>query len=147
MRSPTALGWAAAFLAPAAISALDALSHRPSTQLAGFLYLFAVSLAASAPPQELIRDIDAHVLTVETHEPRAVASALSKLDWIKSVAQIGQELHVLVKKEVDEPVERVRGAVAAAGATASVHVARTSLEDVFVAVTGPWRKRVEAKTP
>ena len=28
MRSPTALGWAAAFLAPAAISALDALSHR-----------------------------------------------------------------------------------------------------------------------
>ena len=46
MRSPTALGWAAAFLAPAAISALDALSHRPSTQLAGFLYLFAVSLAA-----------------------------------------------------------------------------------------------------
>ncbi len=46
MRSPTALGWAAAFLAPAAISALGALSHRPSPQLAGFLYLLATSLAA-----------------------------------------------------------------------------------------------------
>jgi signal transduction histidine kinase len=45
-RSSTALGWAAAFLAPAAVSALDALSHRPSYQLAGFLYLLAVSLAA-----------------------------------------------------------------------------------------------------
>jgi PAS domain S-box-containing protein len=46
VRSSTALGWAAAFLAPAAISALDALSHRPSYQLTGFLYLLAVSLAA-----------------------------------------------------------------------------------------------------
>jgi signal transduction histidine kinase/transcriptional regulator with GAF, ATPase, and Fis domain len=46
LRSSTALGWAAAFLAPAAISSLDALSNRPSFQLAGFLYLLAVSLAA-----------------------------------------------------------------------------------------------------
>jgi PAS domain S-box-containing protein len=46
MRSSTALGWAAAFLAPAAISALDAQSHRPSSQVAGFLYLLATSLAA-----------------------------------------------------------------------------------------------------
>ena len=46
MRSSTALGWAAAFLAPALISSLDALSNRPSYQLAGFLYLLAVSLAA-----------------------------------------------------------------------------------------------------
>ena len=46
LRSSTALGWAAAFLAPAAISSLDALSSRPSYQLAGFLYLLAVSLAA-----------------------------------------------------------------------------------------------------
>ena len=46
MRSSTALGWAAAFLAPAAISALDALPNRPSAQVAGFLYLLAVSLAA-----------------------------------------------------------------------------------------------------
>ena len=46
MRSSTALGWAAALLAPAAISTLDALPNRPSPQLAGFLYLLAVSLAA-----------------------------------------------------------------------------------------------------
>jgi PAS domain S-box-containing protein len=46
LRSSTALGWAAAFLAPAAISSLDALSNPPSYQLAGFLYLLAVSLAA-----------------------------------------------------------------------------------------------------
>jgi len=46
LRSSTALGWAAAFLAPALISSLDALSNRPSYQLAGFLYLLAVSLAA-----------------------------------------------------------------------------------------------------
>jgi signal transduction histidine kinase/transcriptional regulator with GAF, ATPase, and Fis domain len=46
LRSPTALGWAAAFLGPALISSIDLLSHRPSAQLAGFLYLLAVSLAA-----------------------------------------------------------------------------------------------------
>jgi signal transduction histidine kinase len=46
LRSPTALGWAAAFLGPALISSLDVLSNRPSAQLAGFLYLLAVSLAA-----------------------------------------------------------------------------------------------------
>ena len=46
LRSSTALGWAAAFLGPALISSLDVLSNRPSAQLAGFLYLLAVSLAA-----------------------------------------------------------------------------------------------------
>ena len=45
LRSSTALGWAAAFLGPALISSLDVLSNRPSAQLAGFLYLLAVSLA------------------------------------------------------------------------------------------------------
>ena len=42
----TALGWAAAFLAPVAALLLDLLSNRPSTQVAGFLLLLAVALAA-----------------------------------------------------------------------------------------------------
>jgi PAS domain S-box-containing protein len=46
VRSSTALGWAAAILAPALVSLADLFSNRPSTQLAGFLLLLAVALAA-----------------------------------------------------------------------------------------------------
>ena len=102
-------------------------------------------LAASAPPQELILNVDAHVLSVETPEPRQVAAMLQGLTWIKSVAQVGQELHVLVEREIRDPVDRVKQEVAQSGATADVRIARTTLEDVFVAVTGKFRKRVEAK--
>jgi signal transduction histidine kinase/GAF domain-containing protein len=45
-RSSTALGWAAAVLAPAVVSSLALFSSRPSAQLAASLLLLAVALAA-----------------------------------------------------------------------------------------------------
>src|SRR4051812_1941430 len=45
-RSSTALGWAAAIIAPVLVSLLDLLDPRPSAQLAGFFFLLAVALSA-----------------------------------------------------------------------------------------------------
>jgi signal transduction histidine kinase/GAF domain-containing protein len=46
-RSSTALGWIAAFVAPALVSALALLPTPPSAQVAGFLLLLAVALVAN----------------------------------------------------------------------------------------------------
>jgi ABC-2 type transport system ATP-binding protein len=100
-------------------------------------------LAAAGSPQRLIRDIDAQVLTVETPDPRAAAAMLQRLAWVKSVAQLGQELHVLTRKDLDAPVQALEQALTESGFQGRVGFARASLEDVFVAVTGQWLLRPE----
>jgi ABC-2 type transport system ATP-binding protein len=101
-------------------------------------------LAAAGTPAELVQNIDAHVLSVETSEPRQVSAALQHLDWIKSIAQLGNELHVLVRRDVADAQEAVHRAITGGGWPAEVLPARASLEDVFVAVTGRWLRRPEA---
>jgi ABC-2 type transport system ATP-binding protein len=100
-------------------------------------------LAAAGSPQRLIREIDAHVLEVQTPDPRAASTALQRVEWVKSVAQIGNELHVLTRKDVEEPVAAVERVLRDKGFEARVGLARASLEDVFVAVTGRWLTRTE----
>jgi ABC-2 type transport system ATP-binding protein len=100
-------------------------------------------LAAAGSPAQLVRNIDAHVLSVQTPDPRHAASWLQRLDWIKSVAQLGQELHVLVRREVEDAPSAVQEAFAQHGIEGTASVARASLEDVFVAVTGQWLSRWE----
>jgi len=101
-------------------------------------------LAASGVPGDLVRDIDAHVLSVQTAEPRKASALLAPLDWVKSVAQLGNDLHVLTRKDVEDPVSAVRQALADGGHNSEVGPARSSLEDLFVAATGRWRVRVKA---
>lgn len=92
-------------------------------------------LVASGAPPELMRQIDALVVEVETSRPRAARRALEALPSVESVAQIGARLHALVEPELEDPAGELDAALGAAGLTGSVRVVGANLEDVFVAVT------------
>jgi ABC-2 type transport system ATP-binding protein len=93
-------------------------------------------LAAEGSPQELIRDIDAAVVQVDTAAPAAAQKLLLSLAGVHSVAQMGTRLHVLMDKTAGDHAGLLQASLAAAGIAAAARPIEPSLEDVFVAATG-----------
>jgi len=97
-------------------------------------------LVAQGSPAELSRDIDAQVVVMDTDKPRRAGHLLHEQEWVLSVAQIGNELRVLIRMDRAEPAQSVRELVQGAGfEVRSCALDRASLEDVFVAATRPRR--------
>jgi len=93
-------------------------------------------LVSEGVPQQLMRDIPAAVIEVEARDTVAARRAISGDGAVRSVAQLGLRLHVLLDPTVPAPAERVRERLRAAGVEACVEAVGASLEDVFVAATG-----------
>jgi len=92
-------------------------------------------LVGEGAPRDLMREIDAHVIEVETEALRDARAALDQVPSLLSVAQIGTRLHALLDRDEADPEGRVREAFARGGVTASLELTQASLEDVFVATT------------
>jgi ABC-2 type transport system ATP-binding protein len=92
-------------------------------------------LVAHGAPRELMEQIEAHVVEIETQALREARRVLDGLPSVLSVAQLGTRLHALLDPSEDDPAGRVRAALDGADVSASVEVTRASLEDVFVATT------------
>jgi ABC-2 type transport system ATP-binding protein len=93
-------------------------------------------LVAEGPPAQLSRDIDAQVVVIETDQPRQAGRLLHQQGWVRSVAQIGNELRVLIRRDLPDAAEEVRREIAGSGGAVSrCELDRASLEDVFVAAT------------
>jgi ABC-2 type transport system ATP-binding protein len=92
-------------------------------------------IAAEGEPKQLARDIDATVLEIACGDLVAARRALATLPAVRSVAQLGHRLRVLVHRDAAAPEESLRAALAPLCADASVQRTGASLEDVFVAVT------------
>ncbi|MBZ0113866.1 MAG: ABC transporter ATP-binding protein [Thermoanaerobaculia bacterium] len=94
-------------------------------------------LMAEGAPRKLMDDIDAVVVEIETPYPRRAREAITTLEGLLSVAQLGTQLRALFSRESQEPLHRVQTAVSSSApeSTASVQLVRANLEDVFVAVT------------
>lgn len=97
-------------------------------------------MAASGSPGELMSDMPAHVVEIESGTPQQVHDALERKPDILSVTQLGLRIRVLVEKPRDNPAAYIRSLLDKAGVEAAVNPARPSLEDVFVANTGNNRK-------
>jgi ABC-2 type transport system ATP-binding protein len=100
-------------------------------------------MAASGSPSELMADMPARVVEVESRTPQRVHDALEQKPDILSVTQLGLRIRVLVEKNRADPSEYIHSMLKAAAVEATVSPARPSLEDVFVANTGgrkrePW---------
>jgi len=93
-------------------------------------------LVAEGAPKDLIRDIPATVVEIETDDTIAARRAIEDDTAVLSIAQLGTQLHALLAPAATEPVERLRAAIERAGVAANVQTVRASLEDVFVAATG-----------
>ena len=93
-------------------------------------------LVAEGSPEELENDLDASIVIVDSRQPRRVGKLLEEFDFVRSSAQIGNELRVMVAGDIKAPDEAVRKAIIDAGLQLSAcRLSRPGLEDVFVAAT------------
>jgi ABC-2 type transport system ATP-binding protein len=101
-------------------------------------------VAAEGEPKVLARSIDAIVIELGDVDFTAARRALALVPEVRSIAQLGNRLRVLLPKGTRDPVGLIGAALAADNPRASVEAVGASLEDVFVAAT---RLRGEAVTP
>jgi len=92
-------------------------------------------LVAEGRPRDLIRDINAGVVEIETATPRAARDCLEATGGVQSVAQLGARLHALTDKAVEDPAGLIRRALKQANIDSEVEAVTANLEDVFVAAT------------
>jgi ABC-2 type transport system ATP-binding protein len=102
-------------------------------------------LVAEGPPQELMDGLPLQVVEVEVHDIEKARAVLRELPAVRSQAQMGVRLHVLIERGTHDPESLVRDALTRAGTHGEVTKVRPNLEDVFVAATledanGPQRE-------
>lgn len=90
---------------------------------------------ADGTPQELQAATGMHIVEVVADDSYAAQAAVSNLDEVASVTQLGVRLRVLIPDRYAEPVNIVEQALAARGISATAEITAATLEDVFVAVT------------
>jgi len=94
-------------------------------------------VVAQGSPKRLARDIDASVVEVECDDLPAARKVLAAQDGVLSMAQLGNRLHVLMRRSLDDPEGMVRSVLAGQCGVAAVERVPATLEDVFVAATTP----------
>jgi len=97
-------------------------------------------LVAQGSPQQLMQDVDANVVEIETDQIANAKQILHGVDGVISVAQLGTRLHALVAMRVGDPVAKLRHALTARSVTANIAQVDASLEDVFVVTTQAARE-------
>lgn len=93
------------------------------------------ALVASGSPKQMIDDVPASVVEIETDEPRVVRTVLLELDDVLDVVQLGSRLHALVDPSRESPNDFLQTTLTAKGLVAELRSARPNLEDVFVMAT------------
>ena len=96
-------------------------------------------IRANGLPETLMDELGVTVVEVLADNLRQIKSRLLMDEHIKSVAQQGVRLRVLVNKKVEQPIDWLRSQFSEL-VPAELEIARPSLEDVFVAVTGEGRQ-------
>jgi len=89
-------------------------------------------------PQDLMRDMGAHVVEIAAANIRQLKQRLVKLPQVISAAQLGAQLRVLVNNQVADPLAYLRQQDSVSVGD-KLSVVRPSLEDVFVTCTGSRR--------
>lgn len=91
-------------------------------------------LVADGEPVKMAAALAGRTFKVETSQPRKAQATLLKETGVVSVAQIGNELRVLIA-EGDSVPSHLNQVLQAAGLEAKLKAATPNLEDVFVAAT------------
>ena len=91
-------------------------------------------LVADGEPKAMAAALAGRTFKVGTNQPRKAQACLLKEAGVVSVAQIGNELRVLVG-EGDAVSDHLNQALRAAGLEAVLEASAPNLEDVFVAAT------------
>jgi ABC-2 type transport system ATP-binding protein len=92
-------------------------------------------VVAEGAPRQLMDSIDAAVIEIEADDVRAARHALDGVDYVRSVAQLGNRLHALLAQERADPEGSIRALLAQQRVQGKIERVHASLEDVFVAAT------------
>jgi ABC-2 type transport system ATP-binding protein len=96
-------------------------------------------MRADGSPESLMLNMGVSVVEILADNLRQLKEVLLPLPEIRSAAQLGVRLRVLVRKEVIDPIHWLR-TVFPHLQKAEMTIARPSLEDVFVTCTGKGRQ-------
>lgn len=91
---------------------------------------------ADDTPQNLMANMGANVVEISGPDLRQLKRQLLQLDHVKSVAQQGVQLRVLVDRTINDPVAELRADCNGLHHGHQLSLVRPSLEDVFVSCTG-----------
>ena len=92
-------------------------------------------LVAQGVPDELMSDLGAVVVEIESGRPRAIRNSIVSDVDVWHVTQLGNKLHVLVRPDLPEPVRHLSSLVSPVDESARIRVIGANLEDVFVMAT------------
>ena len=95
-------------------------------------------LRAVGSPEKLMQDMGMNVVEVGGDNLRELKSQILKLHEVRSAAQQGLRLRVLVNKKIIEPIHYLREGLS--DYQSEYDLVHPSLEDVFVSVTGGNRQ-------
>ncbi|EOW2077942.1 TPA: ABC transporter ATP-binding protein [Vibrio mimicus] len=96
-------------------------------------------IRADDEPEKLMQQMGVNVVEIKAPALRNLKEQLLGFPQVRSAAQLGIRLRVLIYREVNDPILWLRRTFPSL-ATAELTLARPSLEDVFVTVTGKGRQ-------
>ncbi len=101
---------------------------------------------ADGTPSELMSNIDAWVVKIESGSVMPIKQQLATLEDVISITQLGENLRVLLNKNLENPVAYLQQQLALLPAILgqNLHVTQieATIEDVFVVATQPQKQRI-----
>lgn len=89
-------------------------------------------------PTQLMGQLQSRVIEISGENLRQVKARALQIPTVQSAAQQGLQLRILLREEIDEPIQQLQQQLA--DASLSINMARPNLEDVFVAATSGSRQ-------
>ncbi|HBH7904877.1 TPA: ABC transporter ATP-binding protein, partial [Vibrio parahaemolyticus] len=90
-------------------------------------------------PEQLMEQMGVNIIEVKADKLRELKEKLIQRDEVRSAAQLGIRLRILIHQYVEQPIEWLKQTFPELQ-NAEMNHARPSLEDVFVSVTGKGRQ-------
>ncbi len=96
-------------------------------------------LKANGTPESLMSQMGVNIVEIKAENLRSLKNELLNFAQVRSAAQLGVRLRVLVYQQVDDPIAWLRNTIPQLS-MAEMNLVRPTLEDVFVSVTGEGRQ-------
>ncbi len=96
-------------------------------------------IRADGEPEELMENMGVNIIEVKADKLRELKEKLIQREEVRSAAQLGIRLRILIHQHVEHPIDWLKQEFPELQ-NAEMNLARPSLEDVFVSVTGKGRQ-------
>ncbi|EOX4461212.1 ABC transporter ATP-binding protein [Vibrio alginolyticus] len=99
----------------------------------------AGEIRADGEPEELMAQMGVNIVEVKADNLRELKEKVIQREEVRSAAQLGIRLRILIHQHVEQPIEWLTQTFPELDGC-EMNIARPSLEDVFVSVTGEGRQ-------